>query len=225
MFTGIVEGIGEVKSIRRLGADAVCILRAPAFFSDCHPGESIAVDGVCLTITETKGELFTLDISAETLSRSTLGKLKPGEMINLERALRLSDRLGGHLVSGHVDGTGIIEKIQRFQRSWIIHISLDQSLSRYLIDKGSIAVDGISLTINRCMGTSFDITIIPQTVNNTTLFQKEVGDRVNIEIDLISKYIEKFFLNDRTAISKEKPSRIDRDMLIRYGFGESNGNF
>jgi len=225
MFTGIVEGIGEVKSIRRLGSEAVCILQVPAFFSDCHPGESIAVDGVCLTITDIKGELFTLDISAETLARSTLGKLKQGEMINLERALRLSDRLGGHLVSGHVDGTGIIEKIERFQRSWIVHISLDQSLSRYLIDKGSIAVDGISLTINRCMGTSFDVTIIPQTANNTTLFQKKVGDRVNIEIDLISKYIEKFFLNDKTAISKEKPSRIDRDMLIRYGFGESNGNF
>jgi len=225
MFTGIVEGIGEVKSIRRSGAEAVCILRVPAFFSDCHPGESIAVDGVCLTITDIKGELFTLDISAETLNRSTLGRLKQGEMINLERALRLSDRLGGHLVSGHVDGTGIIEKIERFQRSWIIHICLDQSLSRYLIDKGSIAVDGISLTINRCMKASFDVTIIPQTANNTTLFQKEVGDRVNIEIDLISKYVEKFFLNDRTAISKEKPSRIDRDMLIRYGFGESNGNF
>jgi len=225
MFTGIVEGIGEVKSIRRLGAEAVCILKAPPFFSDCHPGESIAVDGVCLTITEIKGELFTLDISAETLNRSTLGKLKQGDMINLERALKLSDRLGGHLVSGHVDGTGIIEKIERFQRSWIIHISLDQSLSRYLIDKGSIAVDGISLTINRCTQTSFDVTIIPQTVHNTTLYQKEVGGRVNIEIDLISKYIEKFFLNDRTSISKEKPSRIDRDMLIRYGFGESSGNF
>jgi len=225
MFTGIVEGIGEVQSIRRLGTEAVCILKVPAFFSDCHPGESIAIDGVCLTITEIKGKLFTLDISTETLNRSTLGKLKQGELINLERALRLSGRLGGHLVSGHVDGTGVIETIERFQRSWIIHISLDQSLSRYLIDKGSIAVDGISLTINRCMGTSFDVTIIPQTAHNTTLFQKEVGDRVNIEIDLISKYIEKFFLNDRTAISKEKPSRIDRDMLIRYGFGESNGNF
>jgi len=225
MFTGIIEGIGEVKSIRRLGAESVCILQVPAFFSDCHPGESIAVDGVCLTITEIKGELFTLDISAETLSRSTLGKLKQGEMINLERALRLSDRLGGHLVSGHVDGTGIVEKIERFQRSWIIHISLDQSLSRYLIDKGSIAVDGISLTINKCMKTSFDVTIIPQTSHNTTLFQKKIGDRVNIEIDLISKYIEKFILNDRTVISKEKPSRIDRDMLIKYGFGESNGNF
>jgi riboflavin synthase len=225
MFTGIVEGVGEVKNIRKVGTEAVYILRVPAFFSDCHSGDSIAVDGVCLTITEIKGELFTLDISAETLSRSTLGELKQGSQVNLERALRLTDRLGGHLVSGHIDGTGIIETIERLQRSWIIHISLDQALNRYLIEKGSIAVDGISLTINRCMKTSFDVTIIPQTARNTTLFQKKIGDRVNIEVDLISKYIEKFFLYDRTAISKEKPSRIDRDMLIRYGFGESNGNF
>ena len=225
MFTGIVEGIGEVKNIRKVGTESVCILRVPAFFSDCHPGESIAVDGVCLTITDINEKLFTLDISAETLSRSTLGELKQGNSVNLERALRLTDRLGGHLVSGHIDGTGIIETIERLQRSWIIRVSLDQDLSRYLIEKGSIAVDGISLTINRCMKTSFDVTIIPQTARNTTFFQKKIGDRVNIEVDLISKYIEKFFLHDRTAISKEKPSRIDRDMLIRYGFGESNGNF
>jgi riboflavin synthase len=225
MFTGIVEGIGEVKNIRRLGSEVTYIIRVPAFFSDCHPGDSLAADGVCLTITMVKGDLFTLDISPETLKRSTLGKIKQGEMVNLERALRLSDRLGGHLVSGHVDGTGIIERIAKLQRSWSIQIGIDQSLSRYLIEKGSIAVDGISLTINRCMGASFDITIIPQTARVTTILRKGVGSTVNIEIDMVSKYIERLVSNDRLAISRETSSRIDRDMLIRYGFGGGNGDF
>jgi len=225
MFTGIVEGIGEVRNIRLLGSEATFIIRVPDFFSDCHPGDSLAVDGACLTITGVKGDLFTLDISAETLKRSTLGRVRQGEMVNLERALRLSDRLGGHLVSGHVDGIGIVEKIERFQRSWVIQIRIDPSLSRYLIEKGSIAVDGISLTINRCTGASFDIGIIPQTASVTTIARKRVGSRVNIEIDLISKYIERFLFHDKGAISKEAPSRIDRDMLIRNGFGGGNGHF
>ena len=225
MFTGIVEGTGEVRNIRKLGSEATFIIKAPAFFSDCHPGDSIAVDGVCLTITSVMGDMFTLDVSAETLKRSTLGAIKQGETLNLERALRLSDRLGGHLVSGHVDGKGMIERIERFQRSWIIQIGIDKTLSRYLIEKGSIAVDGISLTINRCMEASFDVNIIPQTASVTTILKKRVGHMVNIEIDLISKYIEKLLFHDRLAISKETPSRIDKDMLIRYGFGESNGHF
>ena len=225
MFTGIVEGIGKARSIRLSGSEATFIIGVPDFFSDCHPGDSLSVDGVCLTITSIRGDLFTLDVSAETLKRSTLDTIKQGGMVNLERALRLSDRLGGHLVSGHVDGWGIIEKIGRLQRSWIIQIGIDQSLRRYLIEKGSIAVDGISLTINRCMGASFDVTIIPQTASITTIIRKRVGNRVNIEIDLISKYIEKFLFHDRGAMPKEPLSRIDRDMLIRYGFGESNGHF
>ena len=225
MFTGIIEGIGEVRNIRKIGSEATFIIRVPAFFSDCHTGDSITVDGVCLTITDVKGNLLTLDVSAETLLRSTLGAFKQGEMVNLERALRLSDRLGGHLVSGHVDGTGIIERIERLQESWIIQIGIDKSLSRYLIEKGSIAVDGISLTTNRCMGASFDVNIIPQTARVTTIIKKGVGQRVNIEIDLISKYIEKFLFHDRLATPQETPSKIDRDMLVRYGFGGSNGDF
>jgi riboflavin synthase len=124
-----------------------------------------------------------------------------------------------------VDGTGIIERVEKLQRSWIIQIGIDQSLSMYLIEKGSIAVDGISLTINRLMESSFDINIIPQTAGVTTILRKRVGGRVNIEIDLISKYIERFLLHGRLAISKGTPSRIDRDMLIRYGFGGGNGDF
>ncbi len=225
MFTGIVEGIGEVRNIRKIGSEATYIIKAPEFFSDCNPGGSIAVDGVCLTITGVKRDLLTLDVSAETLARSTLGRLKQGEMVNLERALRLSDRLGGHLVSGHVDGTGVIERIEKLQSSWIIQIGIDKTLSRYLIEKGSIAVDGISLTINRCMGGSFDVNIIPQTANMTTILKKRVRSRVNIETDLISKYIERFLFHDRLPISKETTSRINRDMLIRYGFGEGNERF
>jgi len=225
MFTGIVEGIGTVRSIRFLGLDATVTIGVPAFLSDCHPGDSLSVDGVCLTITRAKGDLFTLDVSAETLTRSTLGTIKQGGVVNLERALRLSDRLGGHLVSGHVDGMGIVEKVKKVQRSWTIQIGIDQSLSRYLIEKGSIAVDGISLTINRCMGNSFDVTIIPQTASITTILRKKVGDRVNIEIDMVSKYIERFLSHDNVAMPEGPAPRIDRDMLIRYGFGEANEHF
>ena len=224
MFTGIVEGIGEVRDIRRTGQEVTCTIRTPGFFSDCHSGDSVAVDGVCLTITSVKGNLLTLDISAETLARSNLGTLRQGAKVNLERPLRLSDRLGGHLVSGHVDGTGIIEKLERHQESWIIRIGIDQNLSRYLIEKGSIALDGISLTINKCKGKSFEMTIIPQTARVTTIINKRQGDRVNIEVDMISKYIERFLSHYRPAMPSQTPSRIDRDMLSRYGFGGDNGD-
>ena len=225
MFTGIIEGTGEVRSVRKMGTETACVIKVPDFFSDCNKGDSIAVDGVCLTIADMEKNLSTLDVSSETLNRSTLGTLKQGDIVNLERALRLSDRLGGHLVSGHVDGTGTIERIEKLQRSLLVRISLDKSLSRYLIEKGSIAVDGISLTVNRCAGDSFDVTIIPQTASTTTILKKKVGSRVNIEIDLISKFIEKHCLQYRAAISKEIPTGITRDMLARYGFGEDNGNF
>lgn len=225
MFTGLIEAIGEARDIRRVGSEATLTLQVPSSFSDCRPGDSIAVDGVCLTITDVRGNLLALDVSRETLQRSTLGELKGGGMVNLERAMRLSDRLGGHLVSGHVDDTGIVKRIEREGRSWLIQISLDPSLGRYLIEKGSIAVDGISLTINSCAANSFSVAIIPQTARLTTLLRKKAGDRVNVEIDMISKYIEKFLNKEEGTILKEPPSRIDKDMLIRYGFGEGNGHF
>lgn len=224
MFTGLIEAIGEARDIRRLGSEVILTLQVPSLFSDCHTGDSIAVDGACLTITDIRGNLFTLDISGETLQRSTLGELKGGGMVNLERAMRLSDRLGGHLVSGHVDDTGILKRIEREGRSWLIQVDLDPSLGRYLIEKGSIAVDGVSLTINRCTGDSFTVAIIPQTEMMTTLLRKKVGNKVNIEIDMISKYVEKFINNKERTIPTDAPSRIDRDMLTRYGFGEGNGH-
>ena len=224
MFTGLIEAIGEARDIKRLGLEATLTLQVPSSFSDCRPGDSIAVDGVCLTITDIRGNLLTLDVSRETLERSTLGELKGGGTVNLERAMRLSDRVGGHLVSGHVDDTGIVKRIEREGRSWLIQISLDPSLGRYLIEKGSIAVDGISLTINSCTASSFSVAIIPQTATLTTLLRKKAGDKVNVEIDMISKYIEKFLNKEEGTMPKEPPSRIDRDMLIRFGFGDSNGH-
>ncbi len=194
---------------------------APLFpMKDIRLGESISVDGVCLTVAGLGDDAFSMDVSGETLSLSTLGLLKQGDEVNIERALRFSDRLGGHLVSGHVDGIGkILEKTPR-QRSWWMRIGLDQRLSRYTLEKGSIAVDGISLTINRCGENYFEVNIIPQTGVETTLLRKKVGMPVNIETDLIGKYIEKFCSTERGLPSKGEPSRIDREMLIRQGFGD-----
>ena len=224
MFTGIIEGTGRIIDYRRLSKEADCLIKVPNFFSDCKIGDSIAVNGVCLTITRIKEGLVSFDISAETLNKSTLGKIKQGEPVNLERALRLSDRLGGHLVSGHIDGTGIIEHIEKLQRSIFVRIGVNSGLSRQMIDKGSVAVDGISLTINSCMKNSFDVNIIPQTAEETTISSKRVGHTVNIETDLISKYIEKILIHNKPDNNNEKPSAINYDTLIRYGFGGNNGN-
>jgi riboflavin synthase len=225
MFTGIIEGTGEIKNIQKYGSEATFTIKVPSFFSDCREGDSVAVEGVCLTITSIKGSFFTLDVSRETLDISTLGDMRQGETVNLEKALRLSDRLGGHLVSGHVDGKGVIEKFKKLQRSFILQVKVEENLGKYLIEKGSVAVDGVSLTINKCTDTSFDVNIIPKTIKETAMMRKKVGDRVNIEADLISKYIEKFLFNDKISITDKGPSRINRAMLDKYGFGGNNGDF
>jgi riboflavin synthase len=225
MFTGLIEAIGEVRELRGAGTEAVLTLGVPSSFSDCRSGDSIAVDGVCLTITDIRRDLVQVDLSRETLERSTLGKLRTGSMVNLERAMRLSDRLGGHLVSGHIDGTGTLKRIERQGRSWLVQIGLDPSLGTYLIEKGSIAVDGISLTIAGCTTDSFRVAVIPQTAAATTLVKKRAGDTVNIEIDMIAKYIEKLLNKKESSIPEEPHSRIDRDMLAKLGFGDSNGQF
>jgi riboflavin synthase len=220
MFTGLIEGIGKVKAITGRGEDLRLTIAPLVEMSDVRTGDSISVSGVCLTVTDVKAGAFTVDVSGETLSRSTLGHLRLADEVNLERALRFTDRLGGHLVSGHVDGVGSLLKKEQQQRSWILKIAMEAALSRYVIEKGSIAVDGISLTVNRCEKTAFEVNVIPETGRVTTILKKKVGDLVNIETDLIGKYIEKFFLKEHPSAPEKRSSDINEDMLKKYGFGE-----
>jgi riboflavin synthase len=220
MFTGLIEGIGKVKGIRPTGGDRTLTIEPLFSFTACRVGESVSVDGVCLTVTGLREGSFSVDVSSETLACSTLGLLKQGEDVNLERALRLADRLGGHLVSGHVDAIGKILRKEPRQRSWFVRIGVDHNTSKYIIEKGSIAVDGISLTVNRCGDRFFEVNIIPQTGRETGLLKKKVGAQVNIETDMIGKYVEKFLTRDRSMPGGETRSGIDREMLMKNGFGD-----
>jgi len=219
MFTGLIEGVGTILGVRHSHPDTKLTLLPPFDASTCQIGESIAVNGVCLTVTEIAGNSLSMDVSRETLSRSTLQYLKGGEQANVERALRLTDRLGGHLVSGHVDGIGTIVQKNRSGRSWVLRIALERALFRYIIEKGSIAVDGISLTINACENDFFEVNIIPQTGQETTLLEKGTGSRVNIETDLIGKYVEKLlFRGTASAQGQSGGSGIQLETLIQQGF-------
>jgi len=221
MFTGLIEGIGHIRDASLSGGDMNISIRPIFDMSDCRIGDSVAVNGVCLTVTELNGGLLIFYASKETTSRTTLGMLKKGSEVNMERALRLSDRLGGHIVSGHVDDVGKIAEKKQVKNSWLYGIEIDNSLSRYTIEKGSIAIEGISLTINRCQRGYFEVNIIPETASSTTLLKKKVGDKVNIETDMIAKYIEKLFMKERTAENENSSSSINMEMLEQFGFGDN----
>ncbi len=191
MFTGIVEELGTVVRLEWHGDAAVIAVRGPVVTSDAAPGDSIAVNGICLTVVSADADQFTADVMKETFDRTALGSVAPGERVNLERAATPSSRLGGHIVQGHVDGVGTIESRVRGERWDDVRISLPPGLHRYLVEKGSICVDGISLTVVSVDPESFSVSLIPTTLALTTLGHKVTGDLVNLEVDVIAKYVEK----------------------------------
>ncbi|MDX3077160.1 riboflavin synthase [Streptomyces sp. NPDC088354] len=199
MFTGIVEELGDVVAIEDLGDASRFRLRGPLVTEGAKHGDSIAVNGVCLTVVETGEGEFTADVMAETLKRSSLGALRGGSKVNLERPMALGGRLGGHLVQGHVDGTGAIVERVPAEHWEIVRISLPAELSRYVVEKGSITVDGISLTVVEAGSDSFTVSLIPTTLGLTTLGFKQSGDPVNLEVDVIAKYVERLYGDRVTA--------------------------
>ena len=216
MFTGIIEGLGTVRSVRSSGQGVTFGIVPDFSLDDPRTGESIAVNGVCLTATEITESSFSVDVSPETLSRSTLGGFRPGTRVNLERALRPSDRLGGHFVSGHVDAVGTVTDKRRLDKFVLYSIEVPHNLDRYIIEKGSVAVDGISLTVNSCGTGIFSVAIIPHTAGLTTMGFRNSGDRVNIEVDLIGKYIEKLLFSREEG--RGNGPGLDREFLAKHGF-------
>lgn len=199
MFTGIIEEVGHVKSMHRGSKSFVLDIEASKVLDGTQVGDSIATNGVCLTVTHLTGTGFTADVMPETVSRTALGELIAGSPVNLERALSLQTRLGGHLVSGHIDGTGCITDIRQDDTALWLTISCDSKLLRYIIEKGSITLQGVSLTVARVDDRSFAVSLIPHTQAATTLHQARIGDRVNIENDIIAKYVEKLLGNSDSS--------------------------
>jgi riboflavin synthase len=191
MFTGIVTAVGGVDRLDVLDGAARLTVTAPGFAEALELGESVAVDGVCLTVSAVAGDRFTADLMPETLARSTLGAAVPGRPVNLERALAVGDRLGGHLVQGHVDGTGLVTAREPAARWTVLRIRVAAELARYLAEKGSVAVDGVSLTVTTVDDDGFAVSLIPTTLAETTLGQRAPGDRVNVEVDVLAKYVER----------------------------------
>lgn len=217
MFTGIIEEIGTIKSINSTGISSQLCISANTILEDTKIGDSIAVNGVCLTVTSIKSNLFTADVMAETLRRSNLGSLIPQSKVNLERAMPANGRFGGHIVSGHIDGTGtIVEKKPEGNAVWI-KINCSDNLLKYIIHKGSITIDGISLTVAKVTDSDFSVSIIPHTAANTTLLQKKSGDVVNLENDVVGKYIEKL-LSFQKKDEQKPQSKITEEFLRQNGF-------
>jgi riboflavin synthase len=217
MFTGIIEGLGTVSAIRPAGQGRRLTIAAGFDLAGTKVGDSIAVSGACLTAVVLAGRQFEVDVSPETLAKTTLGSARVDERVNLERALRLADRIDGHLVSGHTDGTGTIDARETAGNAVVVTVSVAEDLTRYMIVKGSVAVDGISLTINRLEAGRFAVSIIPHTATLTTIGFKQKGERVNIEVDLIGKYVEKF-LSAQAGRPAAPASGVSMELLAKAGY-------
>lgn len=215
MFTGIVEEIGRIAGIEKKADSMVLTIEGKKVLENTIVGDSISTNGICLTITSLGETYFTADIMPETLSRTSLEKITTGTEVNLERALTLNKPLGGHMVQGHIDGTGILSSLEKKGNSLLITLHAEPSLLKYIVEKGSVALDGTSLTVIEAKETSFTVSLIPQTMEDTILSKKKIGDRINIECDILGKYVEKLLSFQDTNTKQE---RITEEFLEKYGF-------
>ena len=208
MFTGIIEEVGRVKAIESKDRGKGIEIIAHEILTDVELGDSIAVNGICLTVNQLVHQSFTADVMQETLDRTALAKLVPGDRVNLERAMAANGRFGGHIVSGHIDGVGTIRQIRPDGIAQRYSIRANPNILKYVIEKGSIAIDGISLTVTEVTAQTFSVSIIPHTQEQTNLSDRAVGDPVNLEVDIVGKYIEKFINQDKTG-----PTKINQDFM------------
>jgi riboflavin synthase len=213
MFTGIVEGRGKVLRVEYRAPNRRLAIEFPFHLTDVQLGDSISINGVCLTIMEKENRVAKFELSEETDKRSSLGELKEGNYVNLERSLRPTDRLGGHFVTGHIDGVGVIVEKKQEKDFAKLRLRVTGNVSKYVVSKGSIAIDGVSLTVNECRGEEILLTLIPYTLEKTTLMEKKAGDSVNVEADILGKYVEKL-LNLKAG----KPEGLDLPFLREHGF-------
>lgn len=218
MFTGIIESFGIIKRIESNGEGKVLHIGCDLDLSQSKIGDSIAVNGACLTAVALGANDFKVDMAPETVARTTFRKMGPGTRVNIERALRLSDRIDGHLVSGHIDGTGTIASIQKNSNAVILDVTVSEKLAADMIEKGSVAIEGISLTINQCSDKGFQVSIIPHTVKITTIGLKQAGDEVNIETDMLGKYVRKIVTRGKSDMGQSPDSDITMSLLAKNGF-------
>jgi len=213
MFTGIIEDKGKVLRVEYRGQEKKLTIELPTYLTEVQLGDSININGVCLTVVQKKEQGIELDMSQETLQKTILSELREGDQVNLERALTLTGRLGGHIVTGHIDGIGEIIGKKKERDFLRLRIRIPESISRYVVQKGSIAIDGISLTVNECQGAEIQLTLIPYTIEKTTLLDKKVGDQVNVETDILGKYVEKLL-----GQGNKESVKVDLSFLKEHGF-------